>query len=319
MRSNFALCAMAFLTGCSSLPEDAKVVAFGAAVDNGIAVIRQAGNENANIALLWDKEFQAGQYICGEEWSSVSKPSSSIAPSAIEFRIRRLEALAAYASALKTASDKSGIDKLADASSNLIVTASGLASTVVPDAAPLVAPIAKIAGKAAGLAIQDHYARQVNEIIVATDPYVQRIVPRLVSDMSNVEVASTKTLRDYKIVRDVNLDNMRIKEIVEKRGSAPARYRCRGAVPAGSDVEVIYDDSQDRGLAHDRLISGIDQEISAEAAIKAANKSGSLLLKIASTHRALAEKESNADADIRALVSLTEAVAELVSAGKKGT
>lgn len=320
MRKYSAILLTLCFAGCASLPDDSKVVAFGAAVDNGISNVRQVGSEDANIALLWDKEYQAGRYMCGEEWAIVTKPSSSIDPKAIAFRMKRLEALSAYAAALKSASDKASIDKLGDAASNLIITASGFVSAAAPGAATLVAPIGKIVGKGVSLAIQDDYAKRVNAIIEATDPAVQRTIDLLVTDMSRIEIASSKTFKDWKIYRDVNLANMRIKEIAV--GSAdPVKYRCLDGTrfdPTGPDVKITLNDNADRGAAYDRLIESTDQEVAAEAAIKAASKSTEVLKKIASSHHALAQKSPDASSDIRGLVTLTDALADLVSAAKKG-
>lgn len=309
-----------FLPGCAALPGDAKVVAFGSAVDSGVANIKQAGIENANIALLWDKEYQAGRYMCGDDWKIVTKPSSSIDPQAIAFRTKRLEALAAYAAALKSASDKASVDKLAEAASNLIITASGLVSAAAPGAATLLAPIGKIAGKGVGLVIQDHYAKQVNAIIAATDPAVQTTVNLLVADMSKVGIASSKTLKDWKNYRDLNLENMRIREIAVG-DKDPVKYRCLDGTkfdPRGKDVKITLSENADRGAAYDRLIKGTDQEVTAEAAINAAAKSTEVLKKIASSHHALAQHSADTAANINGLVTLTDALADLVSVAKKG-
>ncbi|MDR6670210.1 hypothetical protein [Rhizobium sp. 1399] len=322
MKSWLAIFLPAGLAACASLPETTKVTAFGTAVDAGVTVVRQVGVENASIALLYDKEAQAGRYMCGDEWEAVTKPKSSIKPEEIAFRIKRLEALAAYASALKTATDQSGVDKLADAANNLIVTATSLVAASAPAAAPLVAPIGKIVGKGVGLAIQDRYARQVNSIIAVTDPSLQKLVSQLVTDMSKVERASQKTLNDYKIARDVNLENMRIQQIVVSKGTdtPPDTFRCIDGEkfdPTGPNVKVILNETEDRGAVHDRLIAGIDEEIAAQAAIEAANRSGPVLKKIAVTHHALAQQSPDTNADIRELLSLTDALADLVSAAKK--
>ncbi|MDR6903866.1 hypothetical protein [Rhizobium miluonense] len=243
-------------------------------------------------------------YIKGADFNLLEEPESSINKKEIVFRQKKIKVLADYGSALKAAADDGNIQKLQDASSALAEAVANLGMAVGPGAGPILSPVAKAAGKGVGLALSDHYARRVNQIIRDTDPFVQIVVRSLKQDVAIISGSSETALIEYKLNQKTALATIR-------GNFSPNGSNTSTTVPTSSEVAG-------RAQLHEQFLESAASVDAAHAAFAATAEYDNVLDQIAKTHHALAEQSGKANFDVDTLVALTGNLSDLVQAAKKG-
>lgn len=292
------------IAGCSTLPDADKITSFGSAVEQSGQSLETIAAENLRVALLSDQEKEAVRYVSGDDYKVLSRPAFRIAEREFAFRRTQLKALSGYGAALKQAADPKKIQDIKDASSKLASAVGTFAGTVAPGGAAIVTPVLSAAGKGAGMAISDRYARQVNALIVETDPYVQAAVKNLKIDFHTINENSRRRLDAYEKNVWRALSETRSKE-VEVTG------------PSGEkETKLAVRDPDHLAPLYAQFIDANKRIVDATNAFEAAQKAEGALDKIAAAHSALREGAATAAPSIEDLLAFSDDLAAIASATK---
>lgn len=292
------------VTGCSTLPDSAKITSFGSAVEQSGQSLETIAAENLRVALLSDQEKEAVNYVTGVEYKVLSRPAYRIAEREFTFRRSQLKALAGYGAALKDAADPKKLQDIKDASSKLASAVGGIVVTLAPGGAAIVTPVLNAAGKGAGIVINNRYARQINGLIAETDPYVQAAVKNLKTDFHTINENSRRRLDAYEKNTWLALSEVRSKPV---EVTAP---------DGAKKTELQVRDPEHLTPLYAQFIEANKRIVEATTALEAAQKAEGALDKIAAAHSALKEGTATADPSIEDLISFSDDLAALASATK---
>ncbi|MBY2967487.1 hypothetical protein E0H64_13975 [Rhizobium leguminosarum bv. viciae] len=292
-----------FVAGCSTLPGADKITGFGSAVEQSSQSLEIIAAENLRIALLSEQEEEAVNYVRGDDYKVLSTPQYRIAEREFKFRRTQLKALAGYGAALKEASDPKKIQDIKDASTKLASAVGGIAA-LAPGGAAVVTPVINAAGKAAGIAITDRYARKVNGIIVDTDPYVQAVVRNLKEDFRTINHNSERRFDAYQKKIWLALSETRSKEV--EVTSADGKTETRLEVRDPDHPAPLYA----------QFIGSNERVVGATTALEGSKSAEGVLDRIAAAHSALKNGTATAKPSIDDLLTFSDDLTALATAAK---
>ncbi|MBZ9959322.1 hypothetical protein [Mesorhizobium sp. BR1-1-14] len=221
------------IASCAALPTADKVASFGDAASSSSNAMKEALNANRLVALQTSREREAVAYITHKPYLlRMDDVDKSNLVQARE-QVAVLSALNLYAKALVKAADQGTIADLEAASARLGASAGTLAAAAVPTAAPIVGPAFKLTGRLLGIALGNAYAAEIQSIISATDPTVQKIALTMPTSLNAVGLLVEAQVEGYEVQRQILMDAIR-------RDSKVDRLRLyKEYLVARSDVETL--------------------------------------------------------------------------------
>ncbi|PZM07954.1 hypothetical protein [Rhizobium tubonense] len=314
------------LASCAREPDTAHIAEFGSAVDASSKALNDIADENRKVALLAEREDQAGAFIRNTNFNFVPKPTTVISEHNIDLRRQELLALADYGAALKNATDTAKLDKLQAAAGKLVTSTASLVALAVPVAAPIAAPLASIAGKGIGTGIRNGYVEKINAVVSRTDPALQAAVIYLKRDFQIINRNTATALVHYEDASKLNLVLM-----LQKKEPAPAAPVTEGESTNASKVSasgpsdenkakprIMIRDPDHLASLYEAFLKKNDDVSEANTAVEASAASVSVLDKIAKAHHALAEQSATAKVKVEDLLSISSDLTALLKALEKG-
>ena len=211
MRRTLTFVVFAFLlgSGCTTIPKVEKVKAFGDAAAASSAVMKNALKANRVIAVRTSQEREADAYIRGQIFQLATNEKDERLIIKAPAQIATLQALEEYSQALVLAADQGIVDELEDAAVKLGAAAGTAIAAASPMAAPVIGPALKIPARLFGLALGNQYAAEIQAVIVARDPDVQRLTAQLIEQMAGVSALISGQVLNYEIKRHEVLKTVR--------------------------------------------------------------------------------------------------------------
>lgn len=275
---------LSFLASCAALPTSDKVKTFGEAAAASSSALKDALSANRMIALQTSREREAASYMTGKPYLlRMDEVDRSNVLQARE-QLAVLSALDNYANALVRAADQGVIDELESASQRLATAAGAIGQTILPTASPIIGPAAKVTGRLGGLALGNAYAAEIQSIIVATDPTVQKVATTMPASLSAIARFATAQMEGYEVQRQVTLDAVQRDRGVDKL------EMYKEYLIARSDVETL--------------------QVQADAL----KTSGGVFEQLAEAHHALATGTPDAATLVKKFSDTATDISELISA-----
>jgi hypothetical protein len=292
-----------FVAGCSTLPDADKITSFGSAVEQSSQSLGTVAAENLRVALLSEQEEEAVNYVRGDDYKVLSAPQYRIAEREFKFRRTQLKALAGYGAALKDAADPKKLQDIKDASAKLASAVGGIAA-LAPGGAAIVTPVVSAAGKAAGIAIADRYARRVNSVIADTDPYIQIVVRNLKEDFRTINHNSERRFDAYQKKIWLALSETRSKEV--EVTSADGK----------TETQLELRDPDHPAPLYAQFIGSNARVVEATTALEGAKNAEGVLDRIAAAHSALKDGTATTKPSVDDLLAFSDDLSALAAAAK---
>lgn len=288
MKTFILVALLLICTACSAVPKLDKVDDFSVAADNSTELLKTAAAANRNIAIRRGEESEAVNYITKAPFTLLVQPEAALDERVFTARLETLNALQAYAKALKLAVDEGVTTKLEEASARLGTTGGSIAAS-----SPLAAPAFKIAASGLGYALTGAHARRVQAIVKATDPDVQKVTKLLQKDFKDV----AKDLKQQLSIFNAN------------------RHAALAVIRGNSSLDRLA--LRDR-LELYREFKMARQDVSAQQALIAAVENYDQILEgLGKAHAALASGEPDNDVALKRFVALTNDLVDLFTAATK--